>query len=242
MFKSYHIKAIKYLESLDGHYWPQPRDLDAQWQENADKLKTFVNKYNRLPSFRTKDSEEKKIGSWASHQRRNYKGSGNRTLTREQIAFLESIPGWYWEKDLDGLWQEYANNLKAFVDKRKRLPNFRSKDSEEKKIGKWMHHQRQNYKGSGKRTLTQEQIAFLESIPGWYWDVDELWQENANNLKAFVKKYNRLPISNSKDSEEKKIGNWMYLQRRNYKGKGSRVLTQEQIAFLESIPGWKWSG
>ena len=240
MFKSYHIKAVKYLESLDGHRWPQPQDLDKLWQENANKLKAFVKKYKRLPVILSQDSEEKKLGRWAHIQRRNYKGNGKRILTKEQIVFLESIPGWFWNSD--ELWQENANELKAFVKKYNRLPSHGSKNLEEQKFGSWVNNQRMNYRGTGSRVLTQEQISFLESIPGWFWenDLDELWQENANKLKAFIKKYKRLPNCVSQDSEENKIGRWVNAQRRNYKKVGGRVLTQEQISFLESIPGWFW--
>jgi superfamily II DNA or RNA helicase len=139
-------------------------------------------------------------------------------------------------------WQETADKLIIFVETHKKFPSPNSKDKIERALGAWCNTQRSKYRGRADgRSLTDFEIDFLESIPGWFWNVDEVWQENANTIRKFVETRKKLPSEKIRNEAEQKLGRWCSKQRRNYHGKGKgRKLTQEQTEFLESIPGWFW--
>lgn len=59
-----------------------------------------------------------------------------------------------------------------------------------------------------------------------------------NMLLDFIKDNNHIPASSSSDKNEKRLGNWCYQLRKNYRmGK----LSEEKIKALESIPIWFWN-
>jgi hypothetical protein len=93
------LKAVKRLNAIDTVPWQQSLDLDNIWQQNANSVKEFQEINNRFPTHNSKNKEEKRLSYWVANQKKNYKGKAKelRPLTKEQISFLESIPGWYWD-------------------------------------------------------------------------------------------------------------------------------------------------
>lgn len=212
--------------------------LKEKWDINYENLNKFVKQNNRFPSERSEIKEEKVLGSWYRHRLNDYIESN---LKGEQIKKLEEIEGWTWGKDLDEEWQEKFNNLVNFVGKNKKLPYEKSKNQTEAKIGKWCSSQHRNYKGTGKRILTEKQISQLEEINGWVWDNYEKWNTKLNELSIFVSINKKLPNNNSENKKEVKIARWCSNQRLTYKGKNkSKPLSDEQIKELSKIPGWYW--
>ncbi len=134
------------------------------------------------------------------------------------------------------LWDEHYNSVCVFVEENKRLPEFHNDESEESKLGNWLRRMR-----SDRRTpLTAIQKEKLESIPGWYWSIEEVnerrWMENYEKVKSYYEE-GLIPIKSSKDEEEKKLAEWCVTQRKTYKGK---KMNDKKIYLLEQIPHWDW--
>ena len=226
-------KELEFLKRLLV-FEPKPfQSFDSRWQETFGKVKAFVEKNKKIPSEHSKDKEEKRLGIWCCTQKQ-IKKKGK--ITPERIKALEVIPGWYWEIDLDEKWQKILELVKTFVGKNEKIPSNHSKDKEEKRLGGWCSKQKQSRK-NGK--MTSERIKALKSIPGWEWkkDLDLIWQETLEKVKAFVKKNNKIPYVNSKDKEEKRLGSWCSNQKT---AKKKVKITPERNKQLESIPGWLW--
>jgi ubiquinone/menaquinone biosynthesis C-methylase UbiE len=86
------------------------------------------------------------------------KDENKRTLFKN---FIEEYQEYF--KDIDELWFNNFKNLKSFINLNKKLPSSRSKNEEEKYLGKWLEHQKYNYKNNktamkdeDKRTLFQD--------------------------------------------------------------------------------------
>ncbi len=58
----------------------------------------------------------------------------------EKIEFLENVPGWAWEVDLEAQWFETAYTVKKFVNSENKIPSSHSKIKQEKQLGKWVGH------------------------------------------------------------------------------------------------------
>jgi hypothetical protein len=224
-------ERIQALETLPGWYWGQ--DLDSAWREKFDKLKAYVTEHGRLPI------QTESIGSWANAQRQAKKGKGGCRIAAEQIQALETLPGWYWEQDLDAVWREKFGKLEAFVVEHGRIP-VQTEIVGDFKVGNWVSVQRQAKKGKGGWRITAEQIQALETLPGWYWEQDlgAVWREKFGKLEAYVAERRRLPTC-TETIGGFKVGIWMNTQRQAKKGNKGWI-TAEQIQALETLPGWRW--
>ena len=57
--------------------------------------KSFIDKYNKLPSSSSIYNYEKRLGSWCYQMRKKYKEN---KLSKEQINKLKLLKIWYWNK------------------------------------------------------------------------------------------------------------------------------------------------
>lgn len=104
----------------------------------------------------------------------------------------------------DRMWEEKCEALSVWVELNGEIP----KQSNEE-FGNWISTQRMNYK---KGMMSSDRIKKLESVYGWYWDLDAIWFEKADALIRYVEINNDLP---KRSNEE--FGMWISAQRGNYK-------------------------
>ena len=104
------------------------------------------------------------------------------------------------------------------------------------KIGSWINHQRQDKK---KNKLDKTKINKLESLTGWFWelDLDEGWNINYELLKTYMTKEKQCPVRSYITDCGVKIGYWVNHQRQDKK---KNKLDKTKINKLESLKGWFW--
>ncbi|KAJ3371228.1 hypothetical protein GGF31_003405 [Allomyces arbusculus] len=220
---------VTQLESIPGWTWDP---VQESYDKNLAAVRDFMTVHGRAPSTHSKTKDEKVLGKWASTRRGDYsKGK----LAQERVAQLESIPGWSW----DLLQDSFNQNLAAvceFMTQHGRAPSTTAKTKNEKALGVWTLVRRRDY---SKGKLAQERVAQLESIPGWSWDLlQDSFNQNLAAVCEFMTQHGRAPSTTAKTKNEKALGVWTLVRRRDYsKGK----LAQDRIVQLESIPGWWWS-
>jgi hypothetical protein len=128
---------------------------EKKWEEKYELLKAL----NKTPSHNFTTDCGVKLGNWCDRQRTDKKKG---KLSQHKIDLLEKIPGWYWELDLDQLWMENYELLKAL----NKTPSQAYTTECGVNLGTWCDRQR-TAKKKGK--LSQHKIDLLEKIPGWYW-------------------------------------------------------------------------
>ena len=271
-------EQIQLLEEI-GMIWEY---FENTWNENYKLAKAYyeTNGHLNIPvSYRTFDGiiEIKKdepeyedaiqLGSWLATQRQAKRGTGNYSITPEQIQLLEEI-GIVWEK-VDDFWDRSFAIAETFYNHYGHLHpdnNFRTFDGvtpvlkddprydEAYKLSDWLTVQRGRKTGARKGTITPEQIAKLESI-GMIWDLDEYrWNENYKLAKAYYETNGHLNMlatyrtfdgitevtkDDPRYDEAIPLGTWITSQRMGYTGKAG--LTEERLRKLESI-GMIWYG
>ncbi|GAB4822676.1 hypothetical protein N2152v2_009722 [Parachlorella kessleri] len=207
---------------------------------------------------------EQALGGWINAQRKHFRGQQQPPLSPELIAALERTPGWSWGEYVVEPWEVRFQQVQDFVQQHGRLPRRTARSNSpflpaEKELGVWVHSQRQKFKdqklsaeqrqrgkGSTNRSsaLTAEQQAALAAVPGWYWDEDDRWEQQRQQLEAFVWQHGRMPRKEPTRQEalltgEKKLSIWYKCQRQRQKGtSGFPALTAKQLAALEAIPLW----
>ncbi|AYV79177.1 MAG: superfamily II helicase [Faunusvirus sp.] len=81
---------IQQLESLPKWYWEKD-----PFNGNLTELKAWIDTDKRIPSQKSKNNIEKKLGFWCSKRRQEYKAG---KLDDVKIKQLELLPKWYWSK------------------------------------------------------------------------------------------------------------------------------------------------
>jgi len=141
-----------------------------------------------------------------------------------------------WEKKIyiakDNYWDKVYNLVKKHIEEYNKIPKA-SQKIENINLGTWCNTQKEKYK---KKLLKKSQIESLESLNGWMWNVDDVWDKNFKLLLKYIKKHNKLPSKSFPKKSSKT--SWCAVQRLNYK---KNKLSKKRIKKLESIKLWKWT-
>ena len=238
-------------------------DIMDQWMEKYNLAKAYYEHYGNLEipvNFKTVngiefDENGISLGRWIGNQRTAYKRQGSYKITKEQIELLNKI-GMRWDNiDTMDQWMEKYNLAKAYYEHYGNLEipvNFKTingieYDENGVNLGRWITSQRTAYKSQGTNKITKEQIELLEQI-GMIWNsYDNSWTQKYNLAKSYYEHYGNLEIPqhfktiNGIEFDENgiKLGEWIFTQRKAYKGQGINKITEEQIKLLEDI-GMNW--
>lgn len=172
------------------------------------------------------------LGAWTRGQRQR-----RESLTQEQCAKLEAVPGWAWNR-FDAAWNESYGRLVQWAATHGdvKIPRgYRTSTGFE--FGQWPAIQRREYRAG---TLDPERIALLEALPGWSWNpARDSFDTGYSYLEAFLKETGSASPSQSEITHDGyKLGFWVQAQRRGYQlGK----LSPERINALEALKGWTWN-
>lgn len=224
-------ERVSILNATSGWKW----NADDNWELQRQRWLSYYQKLGRSPNAESKNEDEKQTGNWQGVQRRNYRKK--MYITPEKISILEKTPGWRWEEE--DTWETKRQEWIHQYEKLGRQPSYASKDPKEKKAGAWQTTQRSNYKNK-KECLTPHRIQMLESISGWKWEEEDVWEPNRLNWIKQFQKLGRFPNRKSENEDEKRAGAWQSTQRQEYKNK-EKCMTTQRIAILEATPDWKWS-
>ena len=189
--------------------------------KNFEKLKKFINANNKRPSDKSKNAEEKQLGSWINNQQHNYK---NKTdgMSEERYNLWTQFLEEYGEHFLTDheIWFQKFEKLKEFINENNKRPSGESKNAEEKQLGIWLSKQLRNYKNA---EMNEERnnlwTPFLEEYEKHFLTDDEIWLKNFEKLKKFINNNQRRPSTISKNTEEKRLGQWSSQQHKHYKNK-----------------------
>lgn len=164
------------------------------------------------------------LGQWISHQRQYYKDG---KLYERKIELLNSI-GMIWEA-FQYKWSIGFNYARQYYEKHKDLIMAANYSTDDFKLGKWICHQRDNYKNSA---LEKEKIELLNSIE-MIWDIHEYqWNIGFNYAKQYSEEHGNLAIIINYVIDDFKLGQWISEQRKRYK---NSTLSQEKFKALNSI-------
>jgi len=217
------------------------------WQPQADLWDLIFNEFSKWARTNNPNSVPKDVffsgangRSWTDNQRTRHRTG---KLSETQIALLESIPGWTWQRH-GARWQDNFLTVKRIIGS-----GTLSNNELPPNISEWTRTQRRR-KTNG--TIGQDEIELLETLLGWTWDppsiavprdnaskaISAAWLKNYETLKLYAQSNGTSAISVVVIVEGLKLGKWVSHQRGNYK---SRRLDTRKIELLEQLPGWVWS-
>ena len=151
---------------------------------------------------------KKQLIFWASHQRMAYR---NNELSQRKIESLESIDGWYWSVKEEAI--RKAHEIFSRAQKRGSLPKTHSKNSQEKKDGRWVASKIEAKRGNGRGKWYPEldEMAKEYGFPNAFEtsDLKEKTMDRAHEIFSRAKERESLPYYGSKDPQERKDAQWI---------------------------------
>lgn len=159
---------------------------------------------------------------------------GHSRLTSERASRLEALPGWIWRYETPFLANVQA--VRNFVTREGHLAAPEGQTERGVNITIFMKNCRIKYKAGD---LTHDEIAELESVPGWSWSpVDARFDRSLAALHAYVNREHALPATNSEHKEDGILVGIFLKTMQNMYRRG--ILRADRIAVMEQVPGWRW--
>jgi hypothetical protein len=115
------------------------RDSDTHWQHQYEEVRNFTADHGRLPA-RGGEPDEAWLGRWCRTQRYRYRGAYPDPLTLDEIAQLEQLDSWYWEREWRAKtdWPVRHAEALAFVEEHRRMPRRNAEDADERRLSRWI--------------------------------------------------------------------------------------------------------
>ncbi len=175
------------------------------------------------------------LGKWLVRQRSLNKMG---RLTIDQVERLNLLgirwdvkrrePFDYWYALLCDFYKENGHSVVPLL--------YETQEGE--KLGRWVAKVRRDYRAG---VLPPNEKETLDKLKFW-WDVkDAWWEEGFQHAKKYYDIHKKLDVPKDYISEDGyKLGNWITRQKKNRKGSGNGIITEERIRRLEEI-GLSWN-
>ena len=235
-----HINEIKIAWEefvKDEHYKKYFKTYSDKWYGYFDKLKQFIDKYNRRPS--KENANEKNLGTWTSNQVNSYKNHSyvmkDKTIKNIWKEFINDPKYKKHFMSKEEIWFDNLKRTKEFMDKTNKRPSGRSKNKDEKRLGEWITGNNSDFK---KCDMIKERIKHWKDFindPKYrkhFMSNEEIWFDNLKRTKVFMDKNNKRPSVKSKNKDEKSLGYWIDDRKKKYKHK---QMSKTRIPYWEEF-------
>ena len=212
-------------------------DPVQDWKNKHMKMCEFINIKNKIPSPTSKDSIEKKLGSWVCNQKTNYDPKGAE-LSKNIMKNPEIFKIWtntlvdekYIEILADPVqdWMNKYNKMCEFIETKCKAPSTHSKDPIEKTLAYWVGHQKKNYdpidavfskyimKNSEIWKIWTDTLVDEKYSEVLVLDPVQHWMNKYKKMCEFIETKCKAPSTYSKDLIEKTLAIWVGHQKKNY--------------------------
>jgi superfamily II DNA or RNA helicase len=195
------------------------------WFNRFNDVKKYIEDHNKLPLEKDECPHTRKIGSWVSCQRVNYKeckGPMKDACIKEQWEEFTKANHTLFVSNQD-IWQNKFRMLQEFVEKNNKLPTKKCTISEIKMLAGWLSDQRHNYKHNNQImqniSIRKQWEYFVNKHRNLFMTNTEIWCDNFKELEIYIESYKKLPSSSNKNEDIKNLGLWMLRQCKNYANK-----------------------
>jgi acyl carrier protein phosphodiesterase len=125
--------------------------------------------------------------------------------------------------DNNTIWFNSLELVKSYIDKNKKRPSEKDKDKNVKQLGKWISHQKQNYKI--KDYIMKDDMIYNtwsnfindDMYKEYFLDNNTIWYNTLEIVKNYIDINTKRPSTIDKESKVKQLGEWISHQKKNYK-------------------------
>jgi hypothetical protein len=219
------------LEALPGWTWDA---VKGQWVAGYRHLLAFHAREGHIdvPAHYW-DVDGFPLGSWVRSHRRP---GGRRTMTNDQRALLEAVPGWTFTQPTTAAWERAHAALQTYADREGhcRLPTGHHEDGVN--IDAWAMRQRALFH---RGRLKPERVTRLDALASWSWNpMDDGWNRGYDLLTAHAARTGSAAVRTDLVVDGYPLGAWVGEQRA--RGRDG-TLAGDRRERLEELPGWIWN-
>ena len=210
------------------------------WMDNLERVKAYIDKYNKRPPKKDSDKNIKYLGCWLCTQKKNYP-------IKTQIMMFDRIRK-KWEEFINDekyndyfkshheRWLKRLYDTQNFIDKYHRRPSSNDKNYY-KLLAKWVDAQITQY--PKKVYLMKSEIIrnkwkdFIENdkYKMYFMSPENIWIDKLNKLRKYIDEHKDLPEKYNEDYKLNYLWSWIRTQRKNY-SKRSAMLSRSNIIKL----------
>jgi superfamily II DNA or RNA helicase len=224
---------IEQLENINGWYWSK----NDFWYINLNKLKIYLNENKCLPSKDNTNNDIYTLYLWYITNKNKYEKNlfimKDIKIKKEWELFIEQYKKYIVHNlTFDEKWLDMFKKLKEYINKNKKRPYCKDIDVDVRKLGEWTSHQIENHKNK-EHIMKKEYIYnlwnnFINEYKEYLLSDMEIWNLKLDGVKNFLDNNHKKPSAGDKDSDVKKLGQFISLQKTNYiKQKG--VISEPKI-------------
>lgn len=211
------------LESVPGWSWNAVED---SWMEHLEMLRAYAERHGNTNVPVDHVEGGLRLGQWTRLRRREHK-----KLSSERQALLEALPGWFWGRKADHMWEQKYSVLRQFSDREGHARPPYDHVEGDVKLGQWVVTQR-----AERDKISPERRARLEGLPRWTWTVSQdVWDDRYELVQRFAIREGHSRVAQKHVEKGIALGSWVSTQRDK-----QNKLSPERRAKLEALPGWTW--
>ena len=224
----------KYWENFIEKYKEYFLSNTESWFYSLGQVEDYIIKNNKRPSSTENDIRVKQLGKWISKQKIKY--SKYEYIMKDEYIrktwedFLEKYKEYF--LSTNEIWFNILKQVEDFIIKNNKIPSQYDKDIEIKKIGQWINQQKIKYCKNEQimkdETIKKQWIEFILKYKEYFLSNNEIWFHSLKKVEDYIIKNNKRPSSTDKDVEIKKLGNWIYYQKKSY-SKNKNIMKDETI-------------
>jgi hypothetical protein len=214
---------------------------NESWLEHLEKVKEYIDKYQKRPTLRKSakreiniSEQEKKsiiqLSDWLNHQLKNFKENKgkiiNEEITNIWLEFLNHDKYKKYFSDKKTGWYDTLNEVIDYINEHKKKPTRSVKKYEQTKINNliasWTETQIKNAKTRNQLMEDDEiynaWLIFYNEYEEYFIDDSEKeWNIKFELVKQYKSINNKLPSHHDKDDNIRSFGHWIQTQKDNYK-------------------------
>ena len=195
------------------------------WYDTLNKVKDYIDKNGKKPSYSDKNKEIQQLGWWIGTQQKKFINKEyimkNQGINREWTNFINEYQEYFLSNE--EIWYNNLNKVKEYIDENSKRPSKHDKDIKIKQLGCWISCQQQNYKNKEtimkNKEIYSEFTNFINDYEKYFLSNEEIWYDTFNNLKNYIDKNKKRPSNSDKNKEIKHLAQWLSHQQKNYKKK-----------------------
>jgi hypothetical protein len=204
-------------------------DNNIIWYNNLEKVKNYINTYNKRPSKHNKDNNITQLGYWIGTQSKNYKKNlyimSDKIIYNKWIEFINDPLYKEYFLDNNTIWLNNLDKVKNYIITNKTKPSRYDINNDISQLGRWIDTQFKNYKFKIE-IMTNKEIynKWTDFINDPLYKENFLtntaiWLNNLDKIKNYININNKRPTSSDNDINIKQLGVWIVNQSKNYKSK-----------------------
>ncbi len=228
------------------------------WYKKLKEVEKYIDENGKRPSRSSKNVIVKKLGFWLDNQNSRYKIKKdimkNDNVRKTFEIFLKKYKEYF--LSIEEEWYSNLNLLKNYMDKYNKRPTESDKDESYSKIGRWINTQRHNYinkeKSMENKNIREKYEQFIKEYERFFISNEDIWKSKLKLCIDYIEKYNKAPLTYSKDNETRYLANWIHDQNYSYKNNKyimknitikklyEDFINKYKIHLLNNIETWKY--